>query len=554
MYPPQMIGVISREYQRAAVEEFFELFKTPWEHCRECEAYDVVITTDPAVPVPPAKLVIAFGSEGTPLDGRNGVRIRSLEEHGEIEWKGSVIPIYGQLATFENQPAPFLFTGGDSASHYAGLPGCGFMRVGYDLFDEIRFLLRKGQPVDRAQVPTLDIHIDMLRNWILERGIPLVEIPPSPYGYDFITCLTHDIDFMGIRDHKFDHTMLGFLYRSLVPKYTRGLDKKTTREKFFKNLRAVLSLPLVQAGLLPDIWYPLDKYAEVEKELKSTFFFIPFKDRHGTTDGRKPAHYRSARYDVVRFREQIRSLQDGGREVGLHGIDLWRDSRKGREELAVIRGISGKDRIGVRIHWLYFSEETPKCLEEAGVYYDSTLGYNETVGFRSGTTQVFRLPGTSNVFELPLHVQDTTMLYPGRMGVSEPQAIALCGELLGEFRRYGGAFTINWHDRSLAPERNWDSAYLAILGTLREGKTWFAAAGEAVSWFEKRRACRFDRVASYGCFPRVRMRKEDEEKGPALTIRVHRPMKSSGGIQGFRNSFVDYPVKIDEEIPVGYWA
>ena len=549
-----MIGVISREYQRAAVEEFFELFKTPWEHCREGGAYDVVITTDPAVPVPPAKLVIAFGSEGTPHDGRNGITIRSREERRDIEWKGAILPVYGQLATFENQPVPFLSAGGDSASHYPGLSSCGFLRVGYDLFDEVRFLLRKGQPVDRAQVPTLDIHIDMLRNWILERGIPLVEIPPSPYGYDFITCLTHDIDFMGIRDHKFDHTMLGFLYRSLVPEYTRGLDKKTARERFFKNLRAVFSLPLVQAGLLPDIWYPLDKYAEVEKELKSTFFFIPFKGQAGKPAGGKTARYRAARYDVRRYREQIRSLQDRGREVGLHGIDLWHDPGKGRDEVAVIRGITGTDRVGVRMHWLYFSEETPKCLEEAGIYYDSTLGYNETVGFRSGTTQVFRLPGTSNVFELPLHVQDTAMLYPGQMGVSEPQAIALCNGLLEKFESYGGAFTVNWHDRSLAPERNWDSAYLALLGQLRERKTWFAAAGDAVAWFEKRRDSRFDPASSSGCIPRVRMRKEVCEKGPALAIRVHQPVRSSGGIQGFRNSFVDYPVKINEEIAVGYRA
>jgi hypothetical protein len=206
------------------------------------------------------------------------------------------------------------------------------------------------------------------------------------------------------------------------------------------------------------------------------------------------------------------------------------------------------------MHWLYFSEVTPMCLEEAGVYYDSTLGYNETVGFRSGTTQVFRLPGTSNVFELPLHVQDTAMLYPGRMGVSEPQAIALCSGLLEKFGKYGGAFTVNWHDRSLAPERNWDSAYLALLGELRERKTWFAAAGDAVAWFEKRRDSRFDPAASSSGVPIVRMREENGEKGPTLAIRVHQPVKYSGGVQGFRNSFVDYPVMIGEGIAAGYRA
>ena len=41
----RMIGVIFREHQKAMVEEFFELFKTPWEPFREggdirCRPYD----------------------------------------------------------------------------------------------------------------------------------------------------------------------------------------------------------------------------------------------------------------------------------------------------------------------------------------------------------------------------------------------------------------------------------------------------------------------------------------------------------------------------------
>ena len=38
-----MIGVIARDEQRATVEEFFELFKTPWEPYRERGAYDVLL-------------------------------------------------------------------------------------------------------------------------------------------------------------------------------------------------------------------------------------------------------------------------------------------------------------------------------------------------------------------------------------------------------------------------------------------------------------------------------------------------------------------------------
>ena len=520
-----MIGVIFRKQQQSTVEEFFELFKTPWEPARDGKIYDVVLTTHPGISVPPARLVLAFCPETMSLDGQLEIGIHSYEIGGDIEWKNSRIPINGRLATFSDNSATVVCRKGcEAAGSEVDIAGSLFLRIGYDLFDEIDHLLRRGQPVENAGIPTIEMHISMLRQWILGAGISLVEIPPSPHGYDFITCLTHDIDFMGIRDHLFDHSMFGFLYRSLIPKYLKGLDRKSAAVRYGKNLRALLSLPLVQAGILPDFWYPLERYPGVEKERKSTFFFIPFKNRPGDTFAGNPVKYRSSRYDVGTFTDAIRGLKRQGREIGLHGIDAWNDAKKGKEEIGVIRRITGDDRIGVRMHWLYFSDDTPRHLEQAGALYDSSLGYNETVGYRSGCTQVFRLPGTKNLFELPLHAQDTAMLYPGRMGMSESEAIDGCGKLIGDFRGHGGAFTINWHDRSLAPERNWDTAYLALLEMLDREKTWFATAGEAVSWFEKRRGCRFEASAHVGDVPKVTIDGSAAGDGPPVTVRVHRPI------------------------------
>jgi len=63
--------------------------------------------------------------------------------------------------------------------------GARVVRLGYDLFQEVQFLLSAGQPLEQASIPTLDIHIRMLRNWILSEGIPLLEIPPVPGGHSF---------------------------------------------------------------------------------------------------------------------------------------------------------------------------------------------------------------------------------------------------------------------------------------------------------------------------------------------------------------------------------
>jgi hypothetical protein len=63
--------------------------------------------------------------------------------------------------------------------------------------------------------------------------------------------------------------------------------------------------------------------------------------------------------------------------------------------------------------------------------------------------------------------------------------------MVGNMVEFGGCMTTNWHDRSLAPERMWGACYCALLADMKEHGAWFATAGEASSWFQKRRAVRF---------------------------------------------------------------
>jgi hypothetical protein len=121
----------------------------------------------------------------------------------------------------------------------------------------------------------------MLRNWILLAGIPVLEIPPNPRHIDHIVCLTHDVDFLGIRNHLFDRTFFGFLVRSMVPFLAGHAGGGRSLQRVCRNFGAVLSLPLVIAGLKRDFWNQLERYAALENGLSSTFFMIPFKDRPG---------------------------------------------------------------------------------------------------------------------------------------------------------------------------------------------------------------------------------------------------------------------------------
>jgi hypothetical protein len=192
------------------------------------------------------------------------------------------------------------------------------------------------------------------------------------------------------------------------------------------------------------------------------------------------------------------------------------------------------------MHWLYNDEKSPAVLEAAEVSYDSTVGYNQTVGFRSGTSQVFKPLHAKRLLELPLHVMDTALFYPDYLGLSDKEAWTWVGPLLENAAQRGGVFTVNWHDRSIAPERLWGDFYVRLLAELTARGALFLTAAQAVSWFRKRRSAVFDTVADGRLS--VRMSLDSGRFMPALRIRFHEPQRLAGPVpklDGFQETFKD---------------
>ncbi len=495
-----MIGVLARPEQSTWVEEFFELFKTPWEFHREGRAYNVVIATVDDLPDVRAGLLIAYGTRAKNIDPSLGLQGKRCESTSGLTCLGSSLPIYGSLATFD------IPAGGSheilaTAAAAACVVRCRganppTIRAGYELFDELRLLISSGQPAEHAGVATVDLHIRMLRELILREGLGFVEIPPVPAGYSFAACLTHDIDFVGIRRHGLDHTVWGFLYRSTVGAVRDVARGRVSVARLLRMWRAVASLPLVHLGWVRDFWEPFDWYLEVEKNLPATYFLIPFKRRAGEHVSGPGASRRATAYDVEDLSDWLGRLTAGSREVGVHGIDAWHRLDRACEEKGRVSTAAGTAASGIRMHWLLADARTPAILEQAGFEYDATAGYNDTVGFRHGTGQVFRPLGAHTLLELPLHIQDGALFYPGRLDLSEEQAAVRCARLIDHARASGGVLTVLWHDRSHGPERFWGEFYVDLLRELRSANAWFGSARDVVGWFRKRRQVRFDDVST----------------------------------------------------------
>jgi hypothetical protein len=240
--------------------------------------------------------------------------------------------------------------------------------------------------------------------------------------------------------------------------------------------------------------------------------------------------------------DRVRSLVAAGCEVGVHGIDAWLDSTRGASERETVACAAGAPATGVRMHWLFRNEQTPARLEEAGYAYDSTFGYNETVGFRTGTLQAFKPLGVDRLLELPLHVMDTALFYPSHLGLTPDGARERVLPLLDEAERHGGALTVNWHDRSIAPERQWGGVYGELLDELKRRGAWFATMAQAAAWFRRRRAARLHTVKRLDGSLEVSASGDDSEEGPGLRVRVHTPWRAGDARLPRRAPFTDAPL------------
>src|SRR6185503_11060583 len=139
---------------------------------------------------------------------------------------------------------------------------------------------------------------------------------------------------------------------------------RRTLGQLLRNLLAVASLPLVYLRLLPDFWVPFDRYADIEGDLRSTFFLVPFADRPGRGHGGPRDPKREVPYGVADARGWVQWLGARGSEVAVHGIDAWCDVESGCEERDAVAAVTGDRSLGVRMHWLYFAPESFAKLDQ----------------------------------------------------------------------------------------------------------------------------------------------------------------------------------------------
>ncbi len=167
---------------------------------------------------------------------------------------------------------------------------------------------------------------------------------------------------------------------------------------------------------------------------------------------------------------QLLKLLDG-QEVGLHGSPASAyDAEALRTEMQALK-TAGFSVTGYRSHYLNFDyQQSFRILEEAGIKYDSTLGYWEHIGFRAGISFPFFPYNIEEnrpfrVLEIPLIVMDTTLYSKKAMNLSPVAAKRRLKALVDLADKYQSHLSLLWHNVSFDPidYTFWAGVYWSVL-------------------------------------------------------------------------------------------
>ncbi len=329
-----------------------------------------------------------------------------------------------------------------------------------------------------ADFPAVNKYILYLKEILIQR-LKKKPISLYPQGKKACVILSHDVDNPGKYDHLINY--------SLKPK-TGGF------KNYFAHYRAFLAL--VKTYFLDknkNQYWVFEELMKAEKEygFTSTSFFasVNFQSKNG-----HPLDV-SYRLEQKKYKNIIKKLIGNGFDVGLHAsyqACLNFDSlKKEKEDLEKIAGNSVE---GLRHHFWHLGKTPNETLlkhENAGFNYDSSLAFNDHIGYRRNIALPYfpynkNKAERLNTLQIPVFCMDGNLFYNEKMEVEE--AVNKILAQIKVIEECNGVASIDWHIRSSIPNvgrfSKWGEAYLSILEELSKREDiWVTNCGQFSDWW-----------------------------------------------------------------------
>lgn len=286
--------------------------------------------------------------------------------------------------------------------------------------------------------PIVDEMVGQIRDAIVEvagaAGVPVTHVSPWPENKRSAICLTHDIDYASRRS-------FGVAGRKAIGAGAALAAGNTRRAR----RRAVESVGFLRGGSHSPHWM-IDGFAEIEEQagVRSAFYVMPNQQVRVMEGGRPTRRYLP---DHPEVRALLQRLADGGWELGLHTSYDAHESRSGiSRDVQILRSALPflSSTLGARSHFLRFDVERTWSEEaSAGIAYDSSLGWSEGWGFRSGSMWPYRVfdraAGSAlPIWEFDLHLMDSAI-------AAESEFKDGVASVVSRAKQHGGAATLLFH-------------------------------------------------------------------------------------------------------------
>lgn len=189
-------------------------------------------------------------------------------------------------------------------------------------------------------------------------------------------------------------------------------------------------------------------------------------------------------YDLrdPKLRGAFRKLRKNGAFLGVHpGYETYLNRNRFMEEVESVVRILGTRNIGGRQDFLRWNPSTWSWWESAGLAYDASVGFADSVGFRAGTCHpyypwLFQENRPARLLEVPMTAMDSALR--GYMELPSDSALNLLRSLAKRCRLVGGVFHLVWHSTTMA-DAPYAAAYKALLKELAGAQSYDPLRGHA---------------------------------------------------------------------------